>query len=357
MLKVFSRNCFDTAWKVILYNRSDASTRERLGNMFPSDEALDKLNLSLLHKTVLGLNKLDLATLLASITGSDLDKGDAQGRTPLYWAAVRGDDATVSMLIRHGACVNKGNFEGNRPLDAAASSGNEACIWHLLESGLDMDLNYSNDAGGTPLLTFCQNGTSVEIVEKLLSKGVDLEARTWDGETALMIATEWLKGDLVRCLIAYRANVNSVDNDNRSSLHRAIWHHSSDVFQLLLQHRADHTIKTKAGETLLHFAAHSGDLKTLETLLLFDLRGINVQDRVTGFSDYQKVKGLVGLTALQIAEKRQDATPEWMDAFRLLIQGVEFPETRPRAHDLDQDDDVAEQFADALEHQGEASSG
>ena len=341
-------NCFDIAWKVILHNRSDAIARERLGNMFPSDEALDKLSLSLLHKTVLGLNKLDLATLLASITRFTLDEVDAQGRTALYWAAIRGDEATVSMLIKHGACINIRNYEGNLPLVAAAFSGNEACVWHFLESGLDVDANYANNLGWTPLMHFCYLGTSVKLVERLISKGADLESRTQEGYTALMTATQELRDDHVQCLIAHGANLNSVENNNRSLLHIAVHRCNSGAARLLFHHRADHTIKTKAGETLLHFAAHHGDLKTLDTLHLFDLGGINVRDRVTGFSDYQKVKGLVGLTALQIAEQRQDATPEWMDKFRQLIRSIESPETRSRAHDLG--DDVTEEFQDALEY-------
>ena len=322
--------------------------------MFPSDEALDKLNLSLLHQTVLGLNKLDLTTLLASITRPALDAGDAQGRTALYWAAVRGDDATVAMLIEHGACLNKGNYEGMRPLDVAAASGNEASVWRFLESGLDTDLNYVSSGGWTPLLHFCISGTSVEMVERLLSRGADLESRSWNGESALIMATSELRDDLVRCLIARGANVNSVDHDNRSSLHIAIWYHSSAALQLLLQHNADYTIKTHAGETVLHYAAHHGDLETLETLRLFDLRAIDVQDRVTNFSSYQKAKGLVGLTAPQIAEQRRDVAPEWMDAFHRLVQDIEFPETTPRVHSPD---DVSEVFEDALEYQGGAPSG
>ena len=185
-----SSNCFDIAWKVILYRKSDASTRERLSNMFPSDEALDKLNLSLLYKTVLGLNNLDLATLLASLTRSALDEGDTQGRTALYWAAVRGDEATVAMLIRYGACLDKGNFEGLQPISAAAFSGNRACILHFLEPGLALDVNRSSNTGWTPLLVFCHVGAGVDLVEGLLLKGADLEHRDLDGETALITATQ-----------------------------------------------------------------------------------------------------------------------------------------------------------------------
>ena len=145
-----------------------------------------------------------------------------------------------------------------------------------------------------------------------------------------------------------------MDYFNRSPLHSAIQFRSSDALQLLLQHNADYTIKTKAGESLLHYAAHHGDLRTLETLRLFDLREINVQDRVASFSIHQKVKGLVGLTALQIAEQRQDVTPEWMNMFRQLVRDVKFPETRLGAHGLN--DDCAHSFEDALEHQGGEAS-
>ena len=59
--------------------------------MFPCDTissngetALGKLGMSLLLKTVLGLNNLNLATLLESLSQSEIDECDAQGRTALY---------------------------------------------------------------------------------------------------------------------------------------------------------------------------------------------------------------------------------------------------------------------------------
>ena len=52
--------------------------------MFPGEATLEKLGMTLLLKTVLGLNQLDLATLLESIPRSEVDECDTQGRTALY---------------------------------------------------------------------------------------------------------------------------------------------------------------------------------------------------------------------------------------------------------------------------------
>ena len=319
--------------------------------MFPSGSTVDDLELKLLLKTVLGLNKLDLAALLQSLPRSELDDSDAQGRTALYWAAMRGDVLAVSLLLSHGADANKGNLAGSRPLDAAIISKQEACVWVLLNSEPAIEVNYVESGNWTVLHECCRHGTAVDIVEYLLSRGVDIEGHVWNDTSALMLATARRHEHLVRCLISHGANMNSGDQHNNTSLHYAVEFQHSHALQLLLEHGANHTAKTNTGETLLHFAAEYGDLECLKILRTFDLNGINVLDRVTGVRPDQTSKGLIGLSALQIAEQREDVTSEWMDLFRQIIRGVEDPESRSRTHDLESGLD---HFEDALEHQDDS---
>ena len=60
-----------------------------------------------------------------------LDRMDAEGRTPLLLAAMRGNERIVRMLLEQEADVNIADHEGNTPLSVAAS-GNQLRIVELL---------------------------------------------------------------------------------------------------------------------------------------------------------------------------------------------------------------------------------
>ena len=314
---------------------------------------MDKYKFTLLHNTTLGLNNLDLATLLASIPISTINKTDAYQQTAVWWAAARGDLLSLTLLIDHGADINKANYRGGRPLDVAIYSKHDSCTRLLIERG--HDVNYQDLRGWSPLIWCCYCGASVDVVEQLIIKGVDIEAPGKNGETAMHIASSQKnQNQIVRCLISHGANLNRIDNDGACPLFYAIQASGFQALQSLLQYNADYTLKSKAGETLLHFAAQHADIGSLAILCSFDLSRINVQvqDRVTGVSSTQTTKDFIGLTALEIAKRRTDVTPEWLDTFRQLIHEIEFPASSGASsftnHTVVETEDF---YEDALENQ------
>lgn len=56
--------------------------------------------------------------------GANLEVGDEDGRTPLYWAACHGHQAVVKMLLETGrADVDPKEFYSRTPLSTAAANG------------------------------------------------------------------------------------------------------------------------------------------------------------------------------------------------------------------------------------------
>lgn len=80
------------------------------------------------------------------------------GRTPLSWAARRGNDAVVNLLIEKGAHVDSKDTDDWTPLLWAAQSGNEAVVRLLLGKGADVDLK-DPKYGRTPLSWPQERGT------------------------------------------------------------------------------------------------------------------------------------------------------------------------------------------------------
>jgi uncharacterized protein len=132
---------------------------------------------------------------------------DADGTTPLHWAAHQNDLAAVQRLITQGADVNAKNDYGATPMSEAAVSGSAALLEALLKAGANVES--PNADGQTALMVVARTG-SVEAARVLLTHGADVNAvEKWRGQTALMWAVAQGHPAMVRELIARGANVNA----------------------------------------------------------------------------------------------------------------------------------------------------
>ena len=76
------------------------------------------------------------AMITLSENGHDLNSKDSNGRTSLSWAAKRGHEAVVRLLLEKGAELEaKEDDFGQTPLSLAAGWGHEAVVKLLLEKG------------------------------------------------------------------------------------------------------------------------------------------------------------------------------------------------------------------------------
>lgn len=87
--------------------------------------------------------------------GIDLNKRDAEGNTPLYYACLKGYRDIVILLLDNGADAAVANNRSESPLHAAARSGNKEIISRLVEK--EIDLNTTDNEGRTPLLCLLDN--------------------------------------------------------------------------------------------------------------------------------------------------------------------------------------------------------
>ncbi|KAF3406321.1 Ankyrin repeat and protein kinase domain-containing protein 1 [Talaromyces pinophilus] len=115
----------------------------------------------------------------------------------------------------------------------------------------------------------CNN---VRVVEILLDFGAPLEVTDERGWTALMIAA-WNKYcEILQLLIARGADVDARDYRKRTALHNlAAWEQSNldnDVLDLLLSHIRDVDAQDQRGRTPLHWACATGKLSLVKRLLL-----------------------------------------------------------------------------------------
>ena len=313
--------------------------------LFPGDDYIEDQNFSLLHRTVLGLNSLDLRVLLAKMSIAEVNKCDASGKTALWWATSRADYNATSLLLSRGADVNKKSSIGYSPIHAAMFARNQTVIQLLLKHGCDIA---HDPQGWLPLHRGAFYGCDLKILETIQALGVDVNTTIPStGSTALQLAVQENHYHNCEFLLAKGADLDIVNNDRESALHVAVLYNSHKPLTLLLQNHANYLLRTKAGENILHYAAQFGDLECLRTLHAHDLHALKTEDKVTGESPIQRFKGLKNLDALEITYRRDDVTPEWHAMFRKLLRGIRSPESKISEANADLD---IEEFHDALEH-------
>ncbi len=135
--------------------------------------------------------------------GADVNARTKDGTTALMMAANR---EVAKALLNKGAEVNARNSDGRTALMMAAGSPGDHLdvVQALLDKGADVN---AGDNNGTAPLTFAAWHGRKDVVQALLDKGADVNARRKDGSTALMMAAvqgyteviEWLglpKGEM-----------------------------------------------------------------------------------------------------------------------------------------------------------------
>ena len=204
-----------------------------------------------------------------------IDEPDAQGRTALFWAALRGDSRAVSLLLAAGADSNSKSVGGASVMTAALMSNDAQCVQEILRSSCDITLQQEDEY--TALHHSCRYRHDVETVKAILDLGADINAQTALGHTPLMIAAFNKRTAVAKLLVDHQANYNLQSKKGECALHHAIMAGDHYIVRYLLEQQADRRLKTKDGETILDFAARrNGDRDMDQVLQSFDLGDIYV---------------------------------------------------------------------------------
>lgn len=253
--------------------------------------------------------------------GVNLDAQDAWGSTPLHIAVscrkrqgftTSRNDEAVRLLVQSGASPAIPNIQDETPMNKAALLGPISFVQLLLNHGADP---LAEDRNGETALNRAAEGDHEDIVELLLSLGADVNKTGSTGWTPLMYAissnsTSPTRTRQVSLLLERGADARAASAEGWTALHRAAdtgpHFRSSDaddaaaVVELLLAHGADFRARAVApvygtrqrlegqrlkavmiklarsnregmmivnGQTPLHWAAETGVVPVLETLL------------------------------------------------------------------------------------------
>ena len=129
-----------------------------------------------------------VVNLLLARSNVEAEFKDKNGRTPLSWAAENGHKAVVKLLVEKGALLeSKDNYYVQTLLFWAVEKGHEAVVKLLVEKGAELESKTS--IGRTSLSRAAKNGHEA-VVKLLVEKGAELESKNNIGRTPLSWAAE-----------------------------------------------------------------------------------------------------------------------------------------------------------------------
>jgi ankyrin repeat protein len=183
-----------------------------------------------------------------------VNEKDSDGRIALHFAAWRGNETVVRLLVDRGADVKAEDNNAETVLHRAASKGNEAVVRLLVDRGADVK---AKDNYGKTVLHSAASGGNEAVMRLLVDRGADVKAKDEYRKTVLHQAASEGNEIIVRLLVDRGADVKANDNCGKTVLHSAASKGNEAVVRLLVERGADVKAKTNDGKTVLHSAASS----------------------------------------------------------------------------------------------------
>ena len=304
------RDCSPEArvFELILQNRLSQEDIEVLSCVVQVSNFIDEQGYSQIHRVILGLSMASLEEVIAMHPRS-INAVDAVGRTPLSWAASRGEEHAVALLLEAGADPDVFDVYGNGAVTYAAEGDHSVCVRLLLEANAELIPVLPM---GVKLLGAVNHTTryasKISSLKQLLDAGVEVEPSTVEGWTPLINAARLDKVDFARLLLDYGADINATSTLGQTPLTTAITYNSHNVLRLLLDRwREFSTCPRRHGPNLLQIAALHADIDTINILTTSD-HLVSRSDRICIIGDFE--------TRLH---ERLDVTDELVAKFEELV--------------------------------------
>ena len=228
-------------------------------------------NYTVLHKIILGLSMLDLEEQIR-LYPAMINQTDAMGRTPLAWAACRGDERSIVTLLSYDAHVDTIDIQYSGVVGHAADRGYATCVRLLLEAGADPDIAVAHGHRvGNPLNVAARNASDPLVLKTLLDFGANVESSGVDDMTALIHASRRDNVSFATLLLEYGANINATSAAGQTPLTTAIAYNSHNVLQLLLDRWFEYSECPRlTGPHLLQIVTLYADIETMAILTRTD---------------------------------------------------------------------------------------
>lgn len=231
-----------------------------------------------------GQGGLEVVTMLVEAGADVYDRND-QGENAVMLAARAGKADVVEYLMMNGVSIfAKSDQAGRSAMHYAASSGSVDVLRLLLSTAGDIE--EESDGGWTPLFWAVIRGQT-EAALFLLEQGADPDIMGPDGNGILMYAGRQSSPELVRAMLAHRADPNRREEQTgRTFLHQMALTGVAESVGLALDGGADIDAKDDSGMTAIQYAAKYGHRVSAD---LLRSRGASTKKLEENYGDNEKL--------------------------------------------------------------------
>lgn len=277
-------------------------------DLFACVDYKETFNFTEMHQAALGMLPLSVEEVLGSPAfDQDIEARDKEGKTPLYWAARKGNEIAVRQLIHAGADVNAADVGKDTPLGAASRSCSSICVQMLLDAGAYVE---SKDCFGyTALANVGKWQTEASFAECLVHAGASPNSLDIHGATAFARSARYNHCEIGAYLMDHGADIDRPDYEGNPPIFEAAIADAGEFLVMLLSRGARQDVRNNAGSTLLHILATHSSPKTLNTLAVSELAKVDADAR-----------DRKGRTASELINKRVSISIELRHAFFECIQ-------------------------------------
>ena len=249
--------------------------------------------------------------------GADPSLMDNRGWNSLHVAANGGDADIIDLIHTQVPNIESKTGDGCTPLMIAAFNSKLHAVKWFLEKGATVT---REDNSGANALNFAAEGGDTDIIDLIHTHLLNIESKTSQGRTPLMMAALGGKLQAVKWFLEKGATVNCDDNRGWNTLHFAAEGGDTDIIDLIHTHLPNVDSKTNEGYTPLMVAAFNGKLPVVKwflekgaTVTLKDKAGWNmlhsaaqggdtdILDLIHNHVPNIESRSLVGITPLMVA--------------------------------------------------------
>jgi len=205
--------------------------------------------------------------------GVDPNEGNWLEWTPAHWAASNNKVKAIEILVEAGADLTAGDETGYTPLHAAVDFGCTEVVRYMLARG-GVNIDALDDRGYSPLLLAARNSydkkSTVDILQALLDagcSGINSEDPT-TLQTPLIGAAFAGHVGAMRAMIDHGADVHAFELEHLfTTLHFAALSGNPKTIDVLVEAGADPNDPDDRGMTCLHWAAGTKNADVVQAIL------------------------------------------------------------------------------------------
>eukprot|EP01029_Cantina_marsupialis_P000297 TRINITY_DN10249_c0_g1_i1.p1 TRINITY_DN10249_c0_g1~~TRINITY_DN10249_c0_g1_i1.p1 ORF type:complete len:647 (+),score=104.50 TRINITY_DN10249_c0_g1_i1:1658-3598(+) len=260
-------------------------------------DRIDEHGKTVLYKEVERENYDTIDFLVAS--GADINAQDNEGRTVLFDAVLKGSQnmTMIDHLISLGADIDHRDYNERTVVDDLAEAVLITTNHKKPSSKRFLDINENENyipmlkkmllfkprineprSDGRTIIYDVLIENNLDLIKVLVNAGADLNVIDRNNVTplaylvdkGLQITNQREKENFLERLVfvlKYRIDVNTIDEDGRTVIHKAVLANNIEVVEKLLTKKLDLNIKDKQGRTALHHTQWKGNYKIARLLI------------------------------------------------------------------------------------------